>query len=118
MSDDQNYGPPEMRALIRAAAEHGILSLPEALERLREAEIELNRLRAARNQAETEQDALAAYVKPIKTERDRLRAVVHELKRAADGPISDDDEDFTDDAYIQGNTTAWAYVLKVIEEGT
>lgn len=61
---------------------------------------------------------LIAGVRTVVAERDRLRAVVHELKRGADGPLSDDDEDFTDDAYIQGNTTAWKYVLKVIEEGT
>lgn len=48
-------------------------------------------------------------------ERDRLRGVVDELKRAAEGPAS---EDPSDEPYVEGNSSAWAYVLKVIEEGT
>lgn len=51
------------------------------------------------------------------TERDRLRGVVAELRRAAEGPAGDDG-DPDDDPYFQGNSAAWAYVLRCIEEGT
>lgn len=77
MSDDQNYGPPEMRALIRAAAEHSVLSLPEALERLRAAEAERDRLREVEEWFRRDHSDVTQLLEAAAAERDRLRAEVH-----------------------------------------